>query len=210
MRKLLVSGFISIILFTSCTKDPVDPFAPDPVITYSITDTMRLSAFTINNFPEFFNNYNNKTYSRQTNKVKSNYQVEGADVLIHFEDTSAPVLSTALTIKFSNKTLLNISGTYAAQNQDVFYKWQQKLTSSASVFSANYIKADNSIIQVYYDDKTKTISGSITKLRYPFGIYVPFYEPGSTITPQRSDDIYLSSDGSFRQHTITFQHIKSF
>ena len=208
MTRLLSTILIASISLTSCTKAPVEVVVPDSIVTYSVADTMQLSPITISNFPDLYNNYHNKTYSRQTNKVKSNYKMEGTDVLIIFEDTSVANLGTALTLKIPNRTISNISGNYSAQTHDIFYKWNQSLSSSSSVFTAIYTKADTCNIQINYDDKTNTLSGTITKLKYPFGIYVPFYQPGSAITPRPGDEVYLTSGGSFRQHTITFQYIK--
>jgi len=209
MPRVLLTILTALILLTSCTKDPVEVVVPEPTVTYSVADTMQLSPITITNFPDLYNNYHNKTYSRETNKVKSNYKVEGADFLIIFEDTSVANSGTELILKIPNKTILNVSGNYSAQTHDIFYKWNQRLSSSLAVFSVGYTKADNGNIQINYDDKTSTLSGTITKLKYPFGIYLPFYQPGSTITPTSSDAVFLTSGGSFRQHSITFQYVKT-
>ena len=210
MPRLLPAIFIAIIVLTSCTKDPVEVVVvPDSIVSYSVSDTMHLSATTISNYPDLDIKYNNKTYSRQTNKVKSNYKVEGADVLIIFDDTSVANSGTELILKIPNKTLSTISGTYSAQTHEVFYKWNQRTSVSSSVFSVGYTKADTATIQISYDDKTKTMSGTITKLKYPFGLYIPFYLAGSVVTPSPGDALFLTSGGSFRQHAITFQYIKS-
>ena len=209
MPRILPTILIAIMALTSCTKDPVEVVVPESTITYSVADTMQLAPIVITNFPDLYNNYHNKTYSFETNKVKSNYKVEGADFLIVFEDTSVSNLGTELILKIPNRTILNISGNYSAPTHDLFYKWKQRLLSSSSIHSVDYAKADNFNIQITYDDKTKTLSGTITKLKYPFGIYVPFYQPGSAVTPKFSDEVFLTSGGSFRQHTITFQYAKS-
>lgn len=209
MLKQLPAIIIAIILFTCCTKDPVEVAVPLPTVEYSVNDTMQLSPITIANFPDLYNNYHDKTYSRETNKVKLNYKVEGTDVLLIFEDTAVSNLGTLLSLKIPNRSLLNISGNYSAQSQDIFYKWQQNLSSSSSVFSAGYTKTDTGNIQIKYDIKTKTLSGTITKLKYPFGIYVPYYMTGSAVTPTSNHAVFLTNGGSFRQHTITFQYMKS-
>ena len=209
MPRLLPSIFFALLVLTSCTKDPVVVVVPDTIVSYSVTDTMRLTATTVSNYPELFTKYNNKTYSRETNKVTSNYKVEGTDVLIIFEDTSVANFGTELILKIPNKTLSTISGNYSAQTQEVFYKWTQRTSASSGVFSVGYTKADTGAIQITYDDKTKTLSGTITKLKYPFGVYVPYYLPGSAMTTGSTDALFLTSGGSFRQHTISFQYAKS-
>lgn len=209
MTKLLPSICIAAIAFTSCKKNPVKIAERSPEVNYSITDSMHLSAITIANFPELSDKYSNKTYSRETNKVRANFKVEGPDIILQFSDTSVANLGTELFLKIPNKTLSTISGHYSAQLQAIYFKWQQTTSSSSSVFLVNYERADTCTIQLDYDSNTKTLSGAITKLKYPFGVYVPYYQTGSAVTAGPGDDVFLTSGGSFRQHTITFQHIKS-
>ncbi len=197
-----------LLAFTSCRKNHDAVSVPPASVNYTLADSMHLSAVTISNFPYLNSRYTNKTYSRETNKVKSHFKVEGPDIILVFEDTSVTNLDTELSLKFPNKTLSTISGTYAAQSHDIFFKWQQSTSPTSAVFS-NYAKADTCSVQLAYDTKTKTLSGTITKLKYPFGIYIPYYQEGSTVTPGLSDDVFLTSGGSFRQHTIAFQHVAS-
>ncbi|MBL7761156.1 MAG: hypothetical protein JNK08_10725 [Sediminibacterium sp.] len=62
-------------------------------------------------------------------------------------------------------------------------------------------------IHVQYDEATKTIKGAVQGLQYAFGVYVPYYFPGSTVTHQTSDGTFLHSGGSFRQHNIQFSFV---
>ncbi|MGE5106391.1 MAG: hypothetical protein ACM3H8_02520 [Sphingobacteriales bacterium] len=126
------------------------------------------------------------------------------DIILMFEDTSDVNTGSEVLIKIANKTLLTITGNISALTNDVFYSFQQNFSPSSSVFSPGWAKPNSCNIQIKYDNTTKTLSGSITNLKYPFGIYVPYGN-----FPPVGSDLLLEGAGSFRKHTIQFQYVKS-
>ncbi|MBI3139387.1 MAG: hypothetical protein HYZ15_12475 [Sphingobacteriales bacterium] len=208
MKKIVPFFPVILLVFASCRKSPEKLIVPASQVNYSVNDSMHLSAVVISNYPDFHSKYTDKTYARETSKVKSYFKVEGPDIILVFEDTSVANLGSKLSIKIPNKTLSTISGNYLSQNDDIFFNWVQSTSETSAVFS-NYAKADTCSLQIAYDSKTKTLSGAIAKLKYSFGLYIPYYQAGSTIAPGPNDAVFLASGGSFRQHAITFQYMAS-
>jgi hypothetical protein len=209
MKKLLLSTFITLFVITSCKKDNTEVIVPASVVSYQITDSMRLSAATMTNFPTIYNNYNGKTYLRQTSKAKASYKMEGSDIIITFEDSSVLNSESALALKFVNKSPGSVAGNYPASSNEIFYKSYQATSSSSWVTSIVWDKAISGNIQISYDASTKTLNGTITDLKYFFGVYVPYFLPGSPVTPSLTDIGFLTAEGSFRKHTIQFQFVKA-
>jgi hypothetical protein len=210
MKKLLPLLFTTFIFLAACKKDTTTEVAvPPSAVNYALTDSMRLSARTMVNFPYIYNNYFNKTYTRVTDKVKTNYKQEGADVIIIFEDTSVVNLGSSLAVKIANKNVSGITGNYIAIGSDITYKSKQETSSSSAYLSINWDKAIAGSIQINYDAATKTLNGSISDFKYAFGVYVPYFEPGSPVTPSLTDIGFLTAEGSFRKHNIQFQFVKA-
>jgi hypothetical protein len=210
MKKTLPLLFSTFIFLAACKKDDVPAVViPPSTVSYALTDSMRLSARTMVNFPYIYNNYFNKTYTRVTDKVKANYKQEGADIIITFEDTSVVNLGSIVALKIANKNASNITGSYTATDGNITYKSKQETSSSSAYLSINWDKAISGSIQINYDAATKTLSGSVTDFKYAFGVYVPYFEAGSPVTPSLTDIGFLSSEGSFRKHNIQFQFVKA-
>jgi hypothetical protein len=210
MKKTLPLLFSAFIFLAACKKDDVTAVViPPSTVSYALTDSMLLSARTMVNFPYIYNNYFNKTYTRVTDKVKANYKQEGADIIITFEDTSVVNLGSTLALKITNKNIATITGNYAASGSDITYKSQQITSSTSWLSSLNWEKAISGSIQINYDAATKTLSGSVTDFKYAFGVYVPYFEAGSPVTPSLTDIGFLSAEGSFRKHSIQFQFVKA-
>ena len=209
MKKLLLPTFIALFVLTSCKKDNTEANVPASVVSYQITDSMRLSAATMNNFPTIYNNYNGKTYLRQTSMVKAGYKIEGSDIIISFEDSSILNSESALSLKFVNKSLGTLAGNYLASGNEIFYKSYQATSSSSGLTSIVWDKAISGNIQISYDASTKTLNGTITDFKYSFGVYVPYYLQGSPVTPSLTDIGLLTAEGSFRKHSIQFQFVKA-
>jgi hypothetical protein len=210
MKKTLPLLFITFIFLAACKKDDVPVIAVLlSTVSYTLTDSMRLSASTMVNFPNIYNNYFNKTYTRVTDKVKAGYKQEGADVIITFEDTSVANLGSAIAFKIANKNASGIAGNYTALSSDITYKSKQETSSSSAYLSLNWDKAIAGSIQINYDAASKTFSGSISDFKYAFGVYVPYFEAGSPVTPGITEIGFLTAEGSFRKHHIQFQFVKA-
>lgn len=64
-------------------------------------------------------------------------------------------------------------------------------------------------IQLQYNPATNTLSGSIIDFVHPFGLYLPYFLPGSPVAQVEENYTALYNGGSFRKYTIRFNNIRS-
>lgn len=190
-----------LILFASCTKQSFLTAVPPAAVTYNILDSMKLMPEISTYDPVFYAGYHDKTYTVHSTKVIAGYRQDGSDLILWFRDTAQQHYESELSIIFKGRTVANLSGTYTAQD-DVYYASLQQLSANSKVLDAKRITKGT--IHVQYDAATKTIQGAVQGLQYAFGVYVPYYFPGNTVTHQASDGTFLHSGGSFRRHNIQF------
>ncbi len=197
----------------SCKKEKTPEPLPVPPATvlYQCTDSMKIA-------PAYYAQVDagtralvdNKQYVNNNDNAKMSFSEINGNVILRVINPAPLDYEQELTITFINKTAANITGTYQANNTNICIKFSQSLVS---VFDGKFIIGSAACEQVLsgsadvqYDAATQTMSGKITDVKYPFGIYVPLYFPGNTL-PSQNLYLPLTGSGSSRNQKVIFKNI---
>jgi hypothetical protein len=185
IKNLLVIGAV-LITINACKKEKeiIVPVIPPAEVDYNSTDSMKLDSSYINLYGiNFYNQINNKQYIIKRKKAEMSFEnkIINNKFIIFIIEKSNPNQKTEMVISFNNKDINNISGTYSLTSNDICIEWTQfqenistgQFISIGTEFACDQIIGGN--ITIVYDAATKTISGKIEKLKYPFGLYLPIY-----------------------------------
>jgi hypothetical protein len=213
MKKVILPALVFAISMTACKKNNTAPAVEVPAarFTYQSIDSMKLGAQVQNLSPQFYSDFNGKTYTVNSSKVSASYTEAAGGVLLIITDSSVAGYEADVHITFKNKTLNTLAGTYTLQgNNDVCVQMLQNLGrtpgGSSWAMSSGCETNKSGTIQISYDAATQTLNGEVKALQYPFGYYVPYYVAGNAHS--LSEALFLHSSGSTRTQRIAFQYVR--
>lgn len=205
MKKNLLFALLTLLVIGCKKKKETPLIVPPAEVSSVLVDSMRIAMGQVGVTQDMVDAYNNKTYVRSSSKINSFFSVGNGDLVLTIDDTSVVGFASAVQLKFPGKNVTNISGTYSFGA--VTYNFVQGLGSGSFTalpgWNNNLLSGT---IQISFDAVTQTMSGTITDLRYPFGVYLPRYIAGNT-QPLALNSL-LQAGGSFRKHNISFKFIR--
>lgn len=206
-----------LITLNACKKEKetIAPVIPPAEVDYNSTDSMMLNSSYINLYGiNFFNQINDKQYIIKRKKAEMSFEnkIISNEFIIFIKEKSNPNQKTEMIISFRNKNINSISGTYPLTSNAICIEWEQyqqnivngEVTSLGTNASCDQITDGN--ITIMYDVVTKTISGKIEKLKYPFGLYLLIYltDYNERLTLIES----LEDSGSNRNQDVFFKYVR--
>jgi hypothetical protein len=206
MKKILpLTFFIGFLI--SCKKDEKIIIVPDTSVTSFIIDTMKVASGFQTSNPGFYNQFHDKTYYDVETKITTFYKVNNQDIYITFDDTSA-IKGNSFIIKFANKSLSTISGTYdLASNNTIQYNQNQRFYGGfiSSFYTHDFLKGT---LQITYDAERKALSGYLSNAEQRIDVYVP-YQYANTPYTQTLGEVSLLGNTSKRIRNLSFEYVKS-
>ena len=192
----------------SCRPDEVIQEAPPTELTYTMTDSMKVSVFYAQTMDSsLYVSVNNKQFIRSNPPLAMKFTQSGNDSKVTIADTSNKNYNGTIDIYFRNRNVNNLTGIYSAASADIcIIHAQQTGLGSWEFTGAGCDTPVSGTIKINYDSKTNTISGTIEKLSIPFGTYLPLYLNGTP--PPSTLAVKLISSGSTRNLDVVFKFVR--
>ncbi len=210
MKNIFSFSAIVFFLFSihSCRPDAVIQEPPPAEVTFTMTDSMKISSFYAQTMDSaLYVSVNNKQFARSAPQLKMQFMQSGSDAKITIIDTSYKNYNGTIDIYFLNRNTTNLTGIYSTSSSDVCIIHSQQVGVGSWAFTgAGCDTPVSGTIKINYDSKTNTISGYIEKLSFPFGTYLPLYLNGTP--PPSTLDVKLISSGSTRNLDAAFRFVR--
>lgn len=107
---------LSVLLFACRDKDEAPPTAPQE-ITFRIIDSIKVSPFFADTYPELYTTLNGKTYQTLlTSKVEGYFEEVNNTVVLYFRDTTDIRTASWVRITIKGRLATSLEASFSATN----------------------------------------------------------------------------------------------